>query len=172
MVNILFYICDTVGFLRLMYVVRLLLTIIRFVVPIILVDMTVKDLFQNVINPNEKDGLQKIYKRVAAGVIVFFVPTLISLTLSLIDTVFNNQDTTNYKASNCYKNANNSCIKKVSDYLDCEGYEGDAKESCINYRRCNGYSLSDSCNINTEKDEKNCKQYIEDTNDIYNVQGS
>ena len=164
--NIAFYICDTLGFLRLMYVVRLILNIIRFVIPFIIVLMTVKDLFQNVINPNDKEGLKKIYMRVAAGIVVFLVPTLISLVLTLIDNVFNNKEATDYKASNCYKNATTSCISKVEGYLNCSEIEDDdEKEACINYRKCNGYSLSDSCILSTEKDELNCQEYINDTND-------
>ena len=50
-----FYICDTLGFLQVMNLFKILLNILRFVVPIIVIVMLVMDLVKNVINPNEKE---------------------------------------------------------------------------------------------------------------------
>ena len=47
--NVSFYLCDTVGFLRIMYFIKLFLNIIRFVVPIIVICMIILDLVRNVI---------------------------------------------------------------------------------------------------------------------------
>ena len=82
-----FYICDTLGFLQVMNLIKTLLNILRFVIPIIVILMLIMDLTKNVINPNEKEGMKKIVTRVSAAVIVFLVPTIINLIVYFINPV-------------------------------------------------------------------------------------
>lgn len=162
--NIGFYICDTLGFLRVMYFVRLALNLIRYIVPIILIAMLVKDLLMNVINPNEKDGMKKITNRLIAAVVVFLIPTVVNLIMNFINLIFENESTTNYTVSQCYTNATKNCIDKIDNYLECEGNLSDAeKKLCRTYRKCNSYKLDSNCNITTEENDYNCKQYNEKT---------
>ena len=91
-----FYICDTLGFLQVMNLFKILLNILRFVVPIIVIVMLVMDLVKNVINPNEKEGMKKIVMRVSAAVIVFLVPTIINLVIHLINIIFEDNTDTDY----------------------------------------------------------------------------
>ncbi len=65
--------------------IKTVLNILRIVVPIILIVMTTLDITKKVINPEDKDGQKKIMTRAIAALIVFLVPTIINLTLRVID---------------------------------------------------------------------------------------
>ena len=114
-----FYICDTLGFLQVMNLFKILLNILRFVVLIIVIVMLVMVLVNNVINQNEKEGMKKIVTLIAAAVIVFLIPTIINLIVHLINIIFEDNMDTDYTNSTCYTNANSECIKKIDDYLQC-----------------------------------------------------
>ena len=157
-----FYICDTLGFLQVMNLFKILLNILRFVVPIIVIVMLVMDLVKNVINPNEKEGMKKIVTRIAAAVIVFLVPTIINLIVHLINIIFEDNMDTDYTNSTCYTNANSECIKKIDDYLKCNNVIESEKEKCLDYRLCNGYKLSSGCNLTTELSD-DCSRYNNDS---------
>ena len=180
--NISFFICNTSGVLRIMYLIKTLINVIRFIVPIILIIMLIYDLPNNVIKPNEKDGINKIVKRVVAAVIVFIVPTVVSLVISLIDYALENGDDTNYKLTSCYTNANMECIKNIEAYLNCDDISAQNnnqdRTKCQNFRRCNSYELTNSCSIKTTLDNLNCREINYKTDSVldtdytkYSVQG-
>ena len=149
------YICDTPGFLRIMYLIKVLLNLIRFAVPIILMLMIAIDLFKNVINPKEKEGMKKIVNRLTAAVIVFFVPTMVSLVLYLMDYVLDS-NSDDYKISSCYTNASMKCVNKIDDYLNCNELGDEItkeKKACKEYRKCNTYTLSGDCGIKTVEND-------------------
>ena len=157
--NMEFFLCDTVGFLRAIYIIKVILNFLRFVVPIIIIIMITKDLFKNVINPKEKDGMKKIINRLVAGVVVFLVPTLVSLVVYVIDLMFDNGDDTNYRISSCYINANKNCIDTIEEYLNCSDVTSEENKKCQEFRRCNNYritSIGESCSVETLLDDKNC----------------
>ncbi len=79
--------CLNPDFLRVMYLIKTALNILRFVIPIGLIVKTVMDLYQNLINPSNKDGGSKIKNRVVAAIIVFLVPTLVNLIMNLIEMI-------------------------------------------------------------------------------------
>lgn len=144
-----FYICNTPGFLRIMYLAKICLNLIRFAIPIILILMIMIDLYKNVINPKEKEGMKKITNRIVAAVIIFFVPTLVGVVINLIDFIMES-DTESYKLSNCYTNANMACIENIEKYLNCKNIEDSSERSkCINYRNCHDYQVGDNCSIKT-----------------------
>lgn len=161
-----FFICDTTGFLRLMYIIRFGMGILRFVIPIILIIMIALDVFKNVINVDEKDGARKIIKRLVAAGIVFFVPTIVRLITSLIGYIeVVGKEDINYSSTRCYSNATMECIKKVEEYLNCEEYQDEEqKKECQKYRKCNGYILSNSCDIKTEVYENSCADVNKNNN--------
>ena len=68
-----------------LHMVKVLVDIMRIVVPIGLIVMTTIDITKKVIDPNEKEGQQKIMYRAIAALIVFLVPTIISIAFKIID---------------------------------------------------------------------------------------
>lgn len=77
--------CNEGGVQNAFHLVKSILEVLRIVVPIGLIVMTTIDITKKVIDPNEKDGQKKIMTRILAAVIVFFIPTIISLVFRLID---------------------------------------------------------------------------------------
>ena len=80
---ILFNWCDQQGVTKIISIINSLLNIVRYIVPIGLIVMTTIDIFKKVINPDDKDGQKKILNRIIAGLIVFFVPTMIRFVLKV-----------------------------------------------------------------------------------------
>lgn len=80
-----FNLCMQPGFLRIIYLVRISLNILRFVVPIGLIIKTSIDLYMKVLNHDEKVVVKNIKSRVIAAVIVFLVPTFINLFMKLVE---------------------------------------------------------------------------------------
>lgn len=68
-----------------LHMVKLLVDIIRIVVPIGLIAMTTFDIAKKIVDPNEKEGQKKIMYRAIAALIVFLVPTIIQLSFKIID---------------------------------------------------------------------------------------
>ena len=156
--NFLFYICDTLGFLRVMSLIRTILTIIKFLIPIGLIVWIAIDLFKNVINPETKDGVKKIGIRFGAAIVIFLIPTIVSGILKLFDGITGNP---NYEASKCYSNATSSCLATINAYVNCEDQVGNEQKECLKFRSCNSYTLDKSCNLTTELDDNNCKEMNE-----------
>ncbi len=163
-----FFLCDTIGYLKVMSLIKTLLNIIRFVIPIILVVLIITDLFKNVLNPNNKESVNKIKSRIIAAIIIFLVPTLVSLVVYLIQVILDDNSSGEYKISSCYTNATSVCIEKVEKYLDCSDItNSESKKKCLTYRGCNDYKLTNSCSLTTKLNEGNCSTYNKDSN--YNI---
>ena len=153
--NYLFYICDTLGFLRVISLIRTILDIIKFLIPIGLIVWIAIDLFKNVINPETKDGVKKIGIRFGAAIVIFLIPTIVSGILALFDGITGNP---NYEASKCYSNATSSCLTTINAYMNCDDHEESDKKECLAFRSCNSYTLDKSCRLTTELDDKNCTE--------------
>ena len=68
-----------------LHMIKVILDVIRIVVPIGLIVMTTLDVAKKVINPDDKDGQKKIMIRAIAALIVFLLPTIISLAFKVVD---------------------------------------------------------------------------------------
>lgn len=101
--NILFDWCAQPGVQSVFGLIKTLLNIMRWVVPIGLIIMTSLDIFKKVLNPDDKDGQKKILTRIIAAVIVFAVPILVRLVLNLIDIGLNNNTASSTSASACWR---------------------------------------------------------------------
>ena len=77
--------CNEEGVRNVFHLIKTVLEVLRIVVPIGLIVMTSLDITKKVLNPDDKDGQKKIMYRALAAVIVFFIPTLISIVFRLID---------------------------------------------------------------------------------------
>lgn len=67
--------------------VKFVLNVIRFVIPIVLIVLGTIDLFKAVTSQKDEEIKKKqsaLVKRIIAGIIVFLIPTLISLLMSWI----------------------------------------------------------------------------------------
>ena len=77
--------CGQGGVQEAFNIIRGVLNVLRIAVPIGLIVMTTIDIIKKVINPEDKEGQQKIMHRAIAALIVFLIPTFIGLTFKIID---------------------------------------------------------------------------------------
>lgn len=99
-------ICSDLGVLRIMYMVKGFLTIVKVLVPFILIIMASIDIYKVVIKTSEKP-FKTILNRFIAAFFVFFIPTFINLVLtSMGNSVIG--------GTTCWVNANESNIKLLA----------------------------------------------------------
>ena len=100
---ILFNWCSQPGVKTVFNLIKTAFTIIRWVVPIGLIIMTSLDLFNKVLDPDNKDAQKKILNRIIAAVIVFFVPTIVNLVLRLVDVGMGHDSNTKESVMECWR---------------------------------------------------------------------
>ena len=89
--------CGDFGLAATLNIIRNVLTVIQIVVPIILIVMSTVSLTKMVINPEEKNGLKKIYNQYLAAVFVFMMPVVVDALLNMMPN--------NYSLSACWEQA-------------------------------------------------------------------
>ena len=77
-------ICMNPLFLRIIYYCKVLLNILRFLVPIILIIKTIIAFYKGILTPDDKEIVSKLKGRIIACIIVFLIPTIINLFMNLI----------------------------------------------------------------------------------------
>ena len=77
--------CSQPGVKGVFHLVKSVVEIIRYLIPIILIVLTTIDIINKVINPDEKEGQKKIMNRLIAAVIVFFIPLFIKFVFQVVD---------------------------------------------------------------------------------------
>lgn len=88
-----------------LHMIKILLDIIRIIVPIGLIIMTTLDVTKKVINPDDKDGQKKIMTRAIAALVIFLLPTIINISLKIIDWGTGTDVKENGELSSCWRNA-------------------------------------------------------------------
>ena len=103
--------CDTLLTVRLIYLLKVALNVMRFVVPILLIVKMTTSLYKSILTGNDEkqEILQKASTKIFAAIIIFLVPTLIGLLFSLIG------EGKSYKESfaTCYNSVNQELLKSV-----------------------------------------------------------
>lgn len=105
-------ICSNILFLRIIYYVKVILSILRFVVPIVLIIKLAISFYQNMFNPDDKNKiLKEVFGKIIACLVIFFVPTMINLIVKLIENVME----TSIDYQSCYESATLENIKYLED---------------------------------------------------------
>ena len=120
-------ICETTGFLWLMYFVNLFRKLIFIFLPIVLIFVTIVNIYHALINKEieYRDILNTFGKKIIAIVIIFFIPIFVDLVMSL----------TSYKVKDSYKSClSNGTIEKINYYSGVEAKVNDVKELINNVR--------------------------------------
>lgn len=110
-------VCHNAGVLKAIRIIAMVITIIKVLVPVILIIMGIKDLAKAVIEGDEGD-IQKFFPlflgRFFTGVVIFFIPTLVHTMLSAAS----GYDNTNAKFTDCGKclTSTKTCDTLISRY--------------------------------------------------------
>ncbi len=104
--------CNDYHFLEGVRIISFVITILKIVIPILLVGFGTYDFIQSVINP-DKNGLNEKAKafamRIASAFIIFFLPTIITTIFSMVSSV----STQLLPLNDCLKNANKGYIEQL-----------------------------------------------------------
>ena len=114
-------VCDNAATAETILIIKNILTIIRYVVPVILIVMSMFQIVKNVTSDsvdNEK-MMSSLSKKIIAAVIVFLVPTIVSIAMSIAEGINLTQNDCWTKASKEYvqqlKNEENDKVTKEQD---------------------------------------------------------
>lgn len=109
--------CDDPGVVSVIVLLKTFLNLIRFSLPIILIIKVSLDLYKNMINGIDDKGeiKKKTFERITACIIVFLVPSIINLVLTIFSSI--DIDTSDYtdNFSVCYKEASRDLVKKLKE---------------------------------------------------------
>ena len=76
--------CSDYSLAAILSIVNKIIQLIHILVPIILIVMAMVNLFELLSNPEEKKLTKKLFNKVIAAVIVFFIPTFVNVVLSMM----------------------------------------------------------------------------------------
>ena len=108
--------CEYPGTLQVFKILGLFITIIKIVVPLILIITAIVDFFKVVVSGKNDDmtsSISKVAKRVIAGLVVFFIPTIINYAFSEVNKIVGNNEGNKYDACRVCLFETSSC--KIPD---------------------------------------------------------
>lgn len=154
--------CTNPDFLRIIYFIKLLLNIVFIIVPIALIVLGLVDFSKTVTTGKDEDAkknLNLFIKRLVNGIIVFCIPWIVNVFMSLLGDL-----TSDVNWTDCYNNATKSEIedleKKQSDKekgyacYQCTGKPAKKWSSGSQIPGCNGGTWQIVPDIT---EEENCK---------------
>ena len=130
-------ICLNILILRIIYFAKLFITVLRFLIPIILIIMIIADLYKQMVNQDEKEGVKSVKNRLIAAIIIFIIPTIVNIIIGLLDKTISNNSV---GLSTCIKFSNNEYIAELQKLESDEEYLKEIEEF---YLKDEEKSLSD-----------------------------
>ena len=129
--------CLNVLVLRIIYLSKIFLNVIRFVIPILLIIKMTLDVYKRVINGNDlkQEIVKKSSTRIIAAIIIFLVPTIINVLFGLIDKV---SDTSYSGIRQCLEFASPEYIEELTrerDEKEKELYLTESEKSLSAYEK-------------------------------------
>lgn len=137
-----FAICETPQILRIIYFIKIVINIVKTVVPIALIVMITIECVKGVINNDQKLGniVKLNMNKILSAILIFAVPTLIDITLEIID------EKTDYKS--CWVNAEKTSIEKYQLLWDENEKRKEEEEKNNNNNNNNNVGTDTGSNSN------------------------
>jgi len=117
--------CNSSALRAVLYAVKNMLSLIQIIAPILLIIMASIHLFHLVRNPDNKKGMKKVINSFIAAAVIFFIPLLINVVMSIVGN--------SSEISSCWNDANapggNGSYMEIDDnkksgiYSDPSDYE-------------------------------------------------
>lgn len=161
--------CQNPDILRIILLLKKILNIVTIILPIALIIFLIIDLTKMIISgDNKQQGktLKTIINRVIFAILIFFVPTIVNVTMTLISNAGINAGE-NYKT--CFENATKSQIEYFQARQDEEDkkLEEQLKQELANKHNNNGNNDNNG-NTGNNSNTNNGYEGIEGTGDLYN----
>lgn len=109
-----FSICETPDILRIVYFIKIIINIVKIVIPIFLIVIVTMEFAKGVVSGEKKNDkiLKNNANKILSAILIFTIPTIINFVLEVLD------KTTNYES--CWVNANSDTIKEYQLLWDLE----------------------------------------------------
>lgn len=148
-------ICDNGDVLATFKIINVVIKLIKIIVPIALIVSVMIDYFKAVLNHEELNMTNKLFvNKIAAAVIVFLVPTLVHITIDLVD-----PNSVSY--AGCIANANDEMIDEAYSKTS-EKYIAEVKRTLLN----SDYVIAKT-SLNKIKSEELREPLKQDLDDLY-----
>ena len=155
--------CDETSIRLVMRLFGYILLVARIAVPLIIIGFGTFDIFKSVVDKDEK-SLTKQFKqlgiRILAGLIVFFIPNIVSVFFSMSDKL-NIIETDQYKTCyNCILKPTKCSIESSAGLADKDGncpsgYNKGVDGICYRDGICGSYTTKDTCPSNCKWSTRN-----------------
>lgn len=152
--------CNDIGILKVIYFIKIVLNILKIVVPIFLIISCMITAIKNVTSSKGFDSklIKNMGIKMLAAVFVFLVPSILNITLSILDQQ-------NFQLSSCWKNA----TKEVMN-MESESQENSNDLNLISNKIEESLLKRNCINKNYRKNhKKECEKYGASFNDVEEV---
>ena len=156
--------CSDYALANLLNTVHKIINMIAVIVPILLILSIIFSLLSFIINVDQKNKGKKIIQKVAAAIIVFFIPTIVDTTMSLLDYAGGNIKSDNFQVASCWTIASKSSEKiEKADYNSGAGTSKSKKSSSTNSVTGDLSNLKKAANGSSKKhlDWKHLSRYYQ-----------
>ena len=166
--------CEQPGIVQVIYFLKVFLNLIRFVTPIILIITISLDFYKNMLaGSDEKESIiKKSGNKIIACIIVFLVPTMINLLLSVLNTASINTSDYTEDFATCYNEANPTLIKELKEkqaLMLSNKEEEERKKNMLNY--ANLKAKEKNKNEALEKNQDTDNSYTDHTTNMLKQNG-
>lgn len=76
--------CSSTDLMVFLGIIKNVMIIVQILVPILLIIFGIKGVIELTINPEKKNGIRKIINRFLAAMIIFFIPTILNITMNAL----------------------------------------------------------------------------------------
>ena len=126
MINILLT-CNNPGLASIISIIKNIVTLVQIIVPILLMIATLINLVKLINNPDDKKIPKRIFNSLMAAIIVFFVPMIINITMSMLGESFT--------VSSCWNSVKDT--NTTSNYIETNSDKEKSKIFDDNYQKGN-----------------------------------
>ena len=106
--------CNDYHFLEALRIVKFILTVLKIVIPILLIGFGSYDYLQTILNSEENtlsNQTKKLTTRIVSAFMIFLIPTIVNIVFNLTD----NFSDLSFMITTCVGNANQSYIKELKE---------------------------------------------------------
>ena len=136
----------------LLYMIKTVIGIVGFVIPVVLIAYGTYDLFKAVTNGDDKEqkkARETFIRRIIYGVVIFLIPFIVQLSFSLIGRTLNVEGADNVRDDffSCYANAKGIKISSTGGTSDSGTASGDS---------CNCYDSNSDAFLGVYNSKSQC----------------
>lgn len=162
--------CADYALANILNTIHKIINMVAIIVPILLIISIIFSLVGFLVNVEQKNKGKKIIQKVAAAIIIFFLPTIVDTTMSLLDYAGGDIESNNFQVASCWTLAANSS-KNISNDINYDKTNTTTKKSSNNsigqdLSGLKNYGKSGSNSNSTSKAKGTVKQLLKAAKEV------